>query len=171
MKKRYLECGKIVSPHGVIGEIKVQPWCDSPEELSSLRRLYFERGETSLSVTRARVQNAMVIIKLRGVDTLDAAAALRGKILYLDREDLPLAPDEYFIQDLLGMQVLDADDGHAYGTLTDVSETGANDVYHITFSDGTVRLAPAIAQVVISTDLDAGVIRIRPLRGLFDDEN
>jgi len=69
------------------------------------------------------------------------------------------------------MSVVDADDGHEYGVLSDVTETGANKVYHITFPDGTVKLAPVIDEVVISTDVDEGVMRIRPLRGLFDDED
>ena len=76
---------------------------------------------------------------------------------------------EYLIQDLMGLQVVDADDGHLYGELTQVSPTGANDVYHILFADGKTRYIPAIPQVVKMTDLENGVMKIKPLDGLFDD--
>lgn len=171
MKKQYLECGKIVTTHGVLGEIKAQPWMDSPEELASLPRIYLAPGEAPLRVLAARVHKDMVLLRLEGVDTMDAAQALRGKILWMNREDLELAEGEYFIQDLIGMEVFDADSGECYGSLLDVTETGANDVYHITFADGTVRLIPVIPEVVISTDVDAGRMTIRPLAGLFDDED
>ena len=171
MKKQYLECGKIVTTHGVTGEIKVQPWCNTPEELAEIATLYLDGGKTSLEVQRSRVHKNMTLLKLKGVDSIEQAQTLRGKILWANRNDIPLEEGENFIQDLIGMTVVDADDGHTYGTLSDVSETGANDVYHITFSDGTIRLAPVIPQVVISTDIDSGVMRIRPLKGLFDDED
>jgi 16S rRNA processing protein RimM len=92
-------------------------------------------------------------------------------VLYLDRNDLPLSPGEFFIQDLLGARVADADSGEEYGTLSDVSKTGANDVYHVLFPDGKERLVPVIPQVVVETDPEAGIIKIRPLKGLFDDED
>lgn len=171
MQKQYLECGKIVGTHGVVGELKVQPWCDSPDELVGLARLYFDRGATPIQVRGARAHKSMALLKVEGVDTAEQAAALRGRVLYLDRADLPLAEGEFFIQDLMGLSVVDADDGHRYGVLSDVTQTGANDVYHITFEDGSVRLIPVIDEVVIETDLEAGILRIRPLKGLFDDED
>lgn len=171
MKKQYLECGKIVTTHGIIGEIKVQPWCNAPEELVEIQTLYFDEGKTALEVQRGRVHKNMALLKIKGVDSIEQAQTLRGKILWANRDDILLEEGEHFIQDLIGMTVVDADDGHTYGTLSDVTETGANDVYHITFPDGSVRLAPVIPQVVISTDIDAGVMRIRPLKGLFDDED
>ena len=171
MKKQFLECGKIVTTHGVLGEVKVQPWCDTPEELAEIATLYLDGGKSPLEVERGRVHKNMALLKLKGVDSIEQAQPLRGKVLWARREDFPLAEGQYFIQDLIGLTVIDADDGHTYGTLTDVTETGANDVYHITFPDGGVRLAPVIPQVIVSTDIDAGVMRIRPLKGLFDDED
>ncbi len=171
MKKQYLECGKIVTTHGVLGEIKVQPWCDAPEELTGVATLYFDEGKTPLTVQRGRVHKNMALLKLKGIDNIEQAQMLRGKVLWAHREDIPLGEGEHFIQDLIGLTVVDADDGHPYGTLSDVSETGANDVYHITFPDGSIRLAPVIPQVIIATDIDGGVMRIRPLKGLFDDED
>lgn len=171
MKKQFLECGKIVTTHGVLGEVKVQPWCDTPEELTQIAALYLDGGKSSLEIERGRVHKNMALLKLKGVDSIEQAQPLRGKILWAHRDDIPLGEGQYFIQDLIGLTVIDADDGHAYGILTDVTETGANDVYHITFPDGGVRLAPVIEQVIVSTDIDAGILQIRPLKGLFDDED
>lgn len=164
--KKYLECGKIVSTHGVKGEVKVQHWCDEPEYLCGFDVLYMENGAKKLKVERARTHKDMVIIKLAGIDDMDSAAALRGKTLWLDRDD---APDDgsVFLQDLIGLEVKDADTGQSYGKLSDVIKTGANDVYEFTDDKGIKRLAPAIPEVVIKVDIDGGLMLIRPLRGLF----
>lgn len=172
MKKRYLECGKIVSTHGVRGEVRVQPWCDTPAYLCGFVTLYLRKGEKAVEVESARVNKNMVLLKLRGVDDLDAAVTLRGSVVYIDREDAP--EDEsggFFVQDLLGLRALDADTGRDWGELTDVFFTGANDVYEITGEDGVKRLIPAIRDVVLETDPEAGFLRIRPLEGLFDPED
>ncbi|MCI8553920.1 MAG: 16S rRNA processing protein RimM [Clostridiales bacterium] len=167
--KRYLEAGQVVGTHGVCGELRVQPWCDSPAVLASLKTLYFDEGRTPVRV-RSRPHKNVTLVKLEGVDTVQDAAALRGRVLYLDRQDLELPSGHYFIQDLIGLSVTDADTGKVYGSLKEVSPTGANDVYHVNTDRGEV-LIPAIAEVIAEVDLEAGVMRIRPLKGLFDDEN
>ena len=168
MRKQYLEVGKIVSTSGIRGEVRVQPWCDSPEFLLDFPELYFADG-TPVRVEKARVQKNISVLKLAGVDTVEAANALRGRVLYLDRDAVELEERTYFVQDLEGLTVVDADDvSMVYGTLEEVSQTGANDVYHIQTGDRVV-LIPAIRDVIVETDLDAGIMRIRPLAGLFDD--
>lgn len=185
MRKRYLECGKIVSTHGIKGELKVQPWCDGPEFLCGFDTLYIPKGNAlrsgaaldavdwpgcAVKVEGGRTNKNMVLLKLRSVDTLDDAVTLRGRIVYIDREDVP--PDEegtFFIQDLIGLEVRDADTGKVWGTLSDVFSTGANDVYAIAAEDGKQLLAPAIREVVVETNVEGGFMRIRPLEGLFDD--
>jgi 16S rRNA processing protein RimM len=169
MRKKYLECGKIVSTHGVRGELRVQPWCDGPEYLLGFRRLYLKGGETAVEVEGARVSKNVVLMKLAGVDTLDDAVALRGRVLFMDRADAPDTGGE-FIQDLLGLDVLDADTGRHWGKLADVLATGANDVYVLKDGTGKERLVPVIPEVVVETDIDAGFLRIRPLKGLFDED-
>ena len=169
MKKRFLECGKIVTIHGIKGEIRVQPWCDDAAFLTEFDTLYFDNGQTPVSITHARPHKNVVVMKLHGIDTPEAAAALRGKVLFVDRELVSLADGEYFVQDLIGCKVLDADTGHDYGVIYDSRPTGANDVYYLRDEQGVERLVPAIPDVVLERDLDAGVIRIRPLEGLFDD--
>ena len=103
------------------------------------------------------------------METPEAGSALRQKVLFARREDIPLEKGQYFLQDLLGCEVRDADTGKPYGKLCDITETGANRVYHIRFADGKVRLAPDIPQVVLRLAPEEGVIEIRPLAGLFDD--
>lgn len=171
MKKEFLECGKIVTTHGILGEIKLNPWCDSPEELLDIENFYLDEGKTALKATRVRSHKNMAIIKFDGFDSIETAQALRGKVLYAKRSDFPLEEGQYFISDIIDLSVVDADDGHEYGKVCQVSETGANDVYHIAFPDGSIKLIPVIEQVIISTDLDSGVLTIRPLAGLFDDED
>ena len=170
VKKRYLEAGKIVGTHGVRGEVRVQPWCDTPAQFASLKVVYFDEAGTRPVGLSSRVHGNLCLSRLEGVDTMQDAAALRDKVLYLDRNDLALEPGRHFIQDLLGLSIVDADTGEAYGTLTEVSLTGANDVYHMRMG-GREILIPAIPQVVVETDTDGGVMRIRPIKGLLDDED
>ena len=168
MRKRYLECGKIVSTHGLRGEVRVQPWCDGADFLLEFSAFYFDGGAVSVAVEGARVHKNLLILRLAGVDDIDAAAALRGKVLYIDREDAPMEEGEHFVQDLLGLRVVDADTGQEYGRITDVFATGANDVYELTGERGEKKLVPAIPDVVVETDMEGGVVRIRPLEGLFE---
>ncbi len=168
--KKYLEIGKIVSTHGIKGEVRVQPWCDSGEFLCEFDRLYFDEGKKTVEIKRARVQKNIVIMQLEGVETVEAAQALRNKVLYMDRDDVELDEGTYFIQDLIGLTCIDADSGEEIGKITDVMETGANDVYEIT-SGEKKYLIPAIPDVVISTDIDANTMTIRKMEGLFDDED
>lgn len=169
MKKQYLEIGKIVNVHGLGGMVKVMPWCDSAEFLSEFDTLYRGKEHTPLHIERAVVQKNMVLMKIEGVDTPEAANALRNAVLYMNREDVELDDDTYFIQDLQGMRVVDADDGKEYGKLHDVLQTGANDVYEVESPDGKMLLVPVIPEVVLNVDFETDTITIRPLKGLFDD--
>ena len=167
MKKEFLEAGKIVTTHGIRGEVKIMPYTDSPELLAEFDRLFIGKNKDEVIITRSRVFKNTVIAKIEGVDTPEAAEKLRNKLLYMHRDDLELDDDTYFIQDLIGIEVRDADSGKVYGTISDVMQTGANDVYVIKGSDREY-LVPAIADVVVSTDIDENIMTIRPLDGLFD---
>lgn len=173
MLKSYLEIGKIVSTHGIRGEVRVQPWCDSPDFMKKFKTLYFDKnGEKSVAVKACRPHGNVVILQLEGIDSVEKAQMLRNKILFMNRKDAKLPKGDYFIQDLVDCTVVDADDeAISYGILTDVSQTGANDVWHITDKSGREFLIPAIKSVVVSTDVENGIIKIRPLKGIFDDEN
>ncbi len=173
MLKKYLETGKIVSTHGVRGEVRVDPWCDSPDFLKRFKTLYYDKdGKQSVKVLSCRPHGNVAVLSLEGVDSIEKANLLRNRILYMNREDAKLPAGKYFIQDLIGCRVVDADDESVfYGTLSDVSETGANDVWHVKDENGTEYLLPAIPPVVIDTDVEVGVVKIRPLRGIFNDED
>ncbi len=172
MIKEYLEIGKITSTHGIKGEMKVQPWCDSVDFMKKFRTLYLDKkGEKPLKV-KIRQGGNMAIMKIEGVDTPEEGNKLRNRILYMKRSDVALPEGFYFMQELFDCRVIDADDdGKVYGTLSDVSETGANDVWHIKTDEGREYLIPAIPSVVIDVNVAEGIIKIRPLRGIFDDEN
>ncbi|HAP79067.1 MAG TPA: 16S rRNA processing protein RimM [Ruminococcus sp.] len=169
MKKEYLEAGKIVNIHGIRGEVKIIPYCDSPELLCEFDRLFLGKSLKEIYIQRSRVQKNMVICKIEGIDTPEQAEKLRNQMLYMHRDDLELDENTYFIQDLIGITVKDADTGEIYGTIDDVLQTGANDVYSIKNGDKNY-LVPAIADVVVDTDIDSGVMTIRVLEGLFDED-
>ncbi len=167
MSKDLLELGKIVAIHALKGEIRLQPWCDTPDFATGFKKVYLD-GKP-VKVRSARPHKNIVIMHLDGINTPEEAQALVNKIIYISKDQVKLPEGTYFIADLIGMQVIDADTGAVYGELIDVSQTGANDVYHIRFEDGTVRYAPAIPLVVIETNVPEKLMKIRPLEGLFDD--
>lgn len=169
--KPYLEIGQIVGTHGVRGELRVNPWCDSPDFFKRFETLYYdEKGTQAVTILSCRPHGNIVLLCLEGVSGVDTAAALRGKILYMHRRDAKMPPGQFFIADLIGCKVIDAhDENLTYGVLTDVSQTGANDVWHIKGTNGKEYLLPVISQVVIHTDVEAGMIKIRPLDGIFED--
>lgn len=167
MKKEFLEAGKIVALHGIRGEVKIMPYCDSPELLAEFDRLFIGKNHEEIIVERSRVFKNMVIAKLEGFNSPEESEKLRNKILFMHRDDLELDEDTYFIQDLIGLEVKDADSDFVYGKISDVMQTGANDVYVISGSDKEY-LVPAIPDVIVKTDIDGGLMLIRPLYGLFD---
>lgn len=166
MKKEYLEAGKIVTTHGIHGEVKIMPYTDTPELLCEFDRLFMGKNHTEIIIERSRAFKNMVIAKIKGTDTPEDAEKLRNKILFMHRDDLELDENTYFIQDLIGIEVKDADSGVVYGKIADVMQTGANDVYVI--QGDREYLVPAIPDVVISTDIDNNIMLIKPLKGLFD---
>ena len=169
MKKEYLEIGKIVNIHGLKGDVKVMPWCDEPELLCDFDRLFIDRDKKEIAVEDARVFKNTVIMRFEGCTSPEEAEKLRNKVLYIHRDDLELEEGVYFIQDLIGLKVIDADNGKVYGTLKDVSQTGANDVYEVYDEEAKKSYwIPAIPDVVIETDVEGGIMKIRPLEGLLD---
>lgn len=171
MLKQFLEAGRIVGTHGVRGELRVEPWCDSAAFLTGFRTLYWDHGAAEVRVKSARPHKSLLLLTIEGCNSATEGDLLRGKILYLNRDDVKLPEGKYFIQDMIGLSVLDADTGKKYGILTEVLKTGANDVYQVEDADGKQYLVPVIPDVVVSTDVEAGELRIRPLRGIFDDED
>lgn len=168
----YLEIGQIVGTHGIRGELRINPWCDKPEFMKKFKTLYYDKkGEKPVEVISCRPHGNIVLLKLDGVETVEKASSLRNKVIYIKREDANLPKDRFFVQELIGCKVIDADDNQVvYGTISEVSQTGANDVWHIE-NCGKEYLIPAIPDVVIDTDVNNNIVSIRPLRGIFDDED
>lgn len=169
MLKQYIEFGKIVSTHGIKGEMKVQLWTNEPNLLLDYPVFYLDKGKTPLEVVSARVHKNMLLLMIEGVGSIDEANKYRGKTLYLDREDDE--DDRPYLQDYVGMRVTDIDTKESYGKITDVLVTGANDVFALKDDKGVERLVPDIPQVIISSDFTNMTMEIRPLEGLFDNED
>ena len=171
MLKEFLEAGKIVGTHGVRGELRVNPWCDSAEFLRQFHTLYFNGGASSVSVVAARVFKKQLLLVLQGIDSVEKADALRGRVLFFKREDAKIPEGRYFMDDLIGLSVYDADTFIYYGTLTEIMRTGANDVYQITSLAKKNYLIPAVPSVVRAIDLEKGKMLVRPVKGTFEDED
>ena len=173
MIKEFLELGQIVGTHGVRGEMRLNPWTDSPDFVKQFKTVYYDNtGRNPVKVVSARTHGNIVLIKLDGIDSVDAASAMRNRIIYMRRSDAKLKAGTYFIEELIGCEVFDSeDDTKKYGVISDVSETGANDVWHITDEKGAEYLIPAIKEIVIKTDVEENRVVIKPMKGIFDDEN
>ncbi|MCR5149809.1 MAG: ribosome maturation factor RimM [Clostridiales bacterium] len=152
--------------------MRINPWCDSFEFFKKFRTLYLdEKGDSCLKVRTSRKHGNVFLVSVNDIDTVEKAQALRGKTLYIRRSETELPEGHYFIAELIGCKVVDADDDSVcYGTLTQVSQTGANDVWHVTNDKGEY-LIPAIPDVLIDTRVQDNLVLIRPLKGIFDNED
>ena len=169
MKKQFLEIGKIVGTHGLKGEVKVDAWCDSPNFLCRFKRLYKKDG-TEIKVISSKVHKNMGIILFDGVTSVEQADTIRGTVLYMNRDDARLPKGANFVQDLIGLKVIDFENGTEYGVITDVIKTGANDVYQVE-RDGKEYFVPVIPDVVKEKNIDEGFVRIFAMKGIFEDED
>lgn len=170
MLKEYLECGLVRNTHGVRGLLRVSHTCDSAEIFCSLRQVYTEQnGEyRPHRVVSASVHGSVILLGLEGLTTLEEAVRFKNRTLYARREDLPLPEGARFIADLIGLPVIDAVTGVHYGTLSDVVNYGASDVYEIKTAGGTA-LMPAVPEFVASIDTEKGIF-VTPIEGMFEDE-
>ncbi len=169
--KQYLETAKIVATHGIRGEVRCQYFCDSAEFLCEFDELYLDKnGEKPVEIARAYPHKNVVIMKIDGIDTVEDAQKLIGKTLYMNRDDVELDEDVYFIQDIIGLVVKDIDSGEVYGKISEVYQNGATDVYSIKKENGTELMFPYIDEVVKKIDIEAGEMLIKPLEGLFDED-
>lgn len=166
--KQYLEIAKIINTHGIHGDLKLELWCDSPAVIKRIRTLYLnEAGTESLSVYDARMHGKFLLLKARGITNPEDGARYRGTVLYADRADIPKKDGDFFIVDLIGTPVIDADNGTVYGTLSDIIENPANDLYEVKTKNGPVYL-PAVRQFLVRLDPPAGIY-VRPIPGMFTE--
>ncbi len=170
MMEQYLRVGVITSPHGVRGEVKVFPTTDDPERFLELDDVLLDGpgGLKKLEIERVHFFKNMVIVKFAGMDNRNDVEGLRQKDLLITREQaVSLEPDENFIVDLIGLSVC-TDEGESLGTLSDVIQTGANDVYCVRTPEGKELLLPAIKDCVLSVDLEKQEMLVHILPGLLD---
>lgn len=170
MIKEFLEGGKIVGTHGVRGEMRVECWCDTPQFLAQFKTLYFDNGAEKIKVN-SRAHKNMVLMKMPGIDTIEQADTLRGKIVYIKRSDIKLAAGVNFVQDMIGLEVVDSKTAQVYGTVTDVLHTGSNDVYEMKDKDNKAFYIPAIPDIIDEVDITGNKLFITPMKGLFSDED
>lgn len=165
-----LQVGIITSTHGVRGEVKVYPTTDDPRRFRRLKEVVLDTGREKLNLEIEGVKffKQFVILKFKGLDNINDIEKYRQKSLYVTRKNaVRLQRDEYFIADLIGLKVQD-EDGTELGTVKDVIETGANDVYEVEMADGRSLLLPAIKQCILNVDVENGRMQVHVLEGLLD---
>lgn len=166
--KEYLEAGKIINKRGLGGELKVESYCDSPQAFCSFSRIFLDaNGKEMRKVISTKLYKDFVYLKIEGVDTAEKADKLRNTVIYINRNDMEIDEDSIFIDDILGLPVIDVDTGVQYGVLDEVFNTGASDIYKV-INGKNEYLIPSVDEIVIEIDVQKGIF-IRPIPGLIDD--
>lgn len=165
-----LRVGVITSPHGIKGEVKVFPTTDDAKRFKELKKVILDTGKEyiPMEIEHVKFFKNMVILKFKGYDNINEIEKYKSRDLLITRDQaVDLAPDEYFITDLIGLAVV-SDQGVELGTLKDVLETGANDVYVVAMKDGKELMLPAIGDCILDVDLEQGRMEVHVLEGLMD---
>lgn len=166
-----LQVGAVTSTHGLAGEVKVFPTTDDPKRFKKLKKVLLDTGKgmRELEVVQVKFFKNLVILKFRGCDKIEDVMGFKGRELYVTRENaVKLKKNEYFVADLIGMKVF-LEDGSYLGTLDDVLQTGANDVYEVHMEDGREVLIPAIRQCILAVDIEEEKMTVHLLEGRFDE--
>lgn len=164
-----LQVGVITQTHGVRGEVKVFPTTDDANRFKKLKQVILDTGKETmpLEIQSVKFFKQFVILKFKGIDNINDIEKYKRCSLYVTREHaVPLEEDEYFIADMIGMEVC-TEDGNIFGTLKDVIETGANDVYVIESAEHGEVLVPAIKECIRSVDIEKGQMMIHLMDGLI----
>lgn len=167
--EQLLQVGVITQPHGVRGEVKVFPTTDDPVRFKKLKKVILDTGKEKLDLEVEHVKffKQFVIVKFKEFDNINDIERYKRCSLLVTRENaVPLEEDEYFVADMIGMKVI-TEDGTEFGTLSDVMETGANDVYVIDSKEHGEVLMPAIKECVLNVDMESGIITVHLMSGLI----
>lgn len=165
-----LRIGTIASTHGIRGEVKVFPTTDDMARFKLLKSCVLDTGKEQilLEVEGVKFFKQFAILKFKGFDNINDIEKYRGKDLLVTREEaVPLAENENFVVDLIGLEVV-TDEGAHFGKVKDIMATGANDVYVIDGDDGKEYLFPSIKECILDVDLDAGKVTVHIMKGLLD---
>lgn len=163
MKKEQLEVGKIINTHGVRGEMKIQSWLNDPADFRAISTLYV--NGTPYRVVSARTQGANALVCLEGIHSIDDVLPLKNKIATARREELPIQDGEHFFADLIGMDAVNVETDAVFGTVTDILEYPAQDIYQIAGADGKEYLIPDVPDFVVGIDDDRNAVLIRLVEG------
>ena len=163
--QQYLEVGKVTNVHGLMGEVRVQPWADSPDFLCQFETLYVDDSHFPVKVERARVHKNMVIMKFEGLTDVPGALSMRNAVLYIDREDVNLPQGAFFLADIYGLEVRNAATGEVLGKIADVLTLPANNVY-VVRGGARELMIPAVPQFIAETNVEGGFIRVNMMEGL-----
>lgn len=164
-----LQVGAITQTHGIRGEVKVFPTTDDPKRFRKLKDVILDTGKEkiTLDIEGVKFFKQFVILKFKGFDNINDIECYKGKNLYVTRENaVKLAKNEYFIMDLIGLAVFDEEE-NLLGELTDVLQTGANDVYTVKLIEGGEVLLPAIKQCILAIDMENRKMKVHVMEGLM----
>ncbi len=168
--KQFLEVGMVNNTHGIRGELKFTLWCDDINYLKQLNVLYLDdKGEKPVKIISVRPQKNIAILKLENINTIEQAEELKGRVLYCNRDDAVIDENANYIADLIGCYVVDIDTEEEYGQVKDVLNYGSCDIYDIE-SWGRHTLIPATPDIVKEINTEYQVIRIKKMKGLFDED-
>lgn len=166
--KKYLEAGKIINKRGLKGELKVDSYCDTLQDFAQIKTFYLDQnGNDKCIVLSSKPYNGFVYVLLDGINSPELADKMRGKILYADRDDINIDEGSYFLDDLIGLTVYDVDTNKVYGTVSEITNHGASDIYTVTDENKEYYL-PGVDEFIIEIDLEKG-IAVRPIPGIFDE--
>jgi len=171
MMAEYITVGKVTAPFGIRGEVKVVPLTDFPERFSNKGRYYLSKQNLfkAVEIQDVKIRSRDIIIKFAGVDTRETAQEYRNALLQVPREDvLPLPKGHYYHYQIVGLLV-ETEGGTVLGRVTEVLETGSNDVYLVKDDQGREFLLPALKEVIRDIDLEKGLMLVRPLPGMLED--
>lgn len=166
--EKYLEAGKLINTHGVRGELKMDAWCDNLSDYLRVPAFYLKKdSETALKVEKIRPFGKFLLVKLEGIDDMDAALKYKNKTVYVDRNDLKLPEGAVFLADIIGLDAIDDNTGDVFGKIIDITDKGSGNLYEIELSKGGKCLVPAVDFFIKKIDLEKGVF-INVIEGLCD---
>ncbi len=167
----YLIVGYLRRAHGVHGEMVMEVQTDFPERLKPKTKVFVGKDYQPITIATARNHSEGLLIKLNGVDTPEDAARYRNQLVYVTAADRPPLPKgQFYVHELIGFDVVDEEES-SIGKLTEIMQTGANDVYVVTRPDASEVLLPVISSVILDIEAERRQIRVRLIPGLLDESD
>lgn len=166
--EKYLECGKIINTHGVRGAVKIESWCDTPDVVCSLEKMYYKKNDEylPLKVEKASIHKGCALVYFEGIDTMEKAQLMKNRVVYADRDDIEIGDDRVFVADIIGLDVFDDKSGNKLGVLIDLIESPASDIFCVKTENKEV-LVPAVDEFI--GHIDESGVYLCPIPGMFDE--